>query len=231
MRLLVLLAALLLIVLMAVGFWLGQKAAYSGMGVDPETYRRMERELPEAHAELVTLTRELEVERTRREVDRRALELVRGDLAAQKEEISSLEEGLRFYRDLMAPGEIAQGLSLRDIELVQQAEPYRFAFRIVVQQEARKHQTLKGELYVEVAGMQDGARTSYSLAELSADVEDGVMPLRFRYFQAIEGELTLPEGFVPEGVSVVATTSSPRKDEVREQFPWQLQERFLHVGK
>lgn len=230
-RVLVLIAALLLMLAMAAGFWLGQMAAYSSMGIDPETYRRFQQELPEAHADLVTLSRELQVERTRHEVDRRALELLRGDLAAQKEQIASLEEGLRFYRDLMAPGEITQGLSLRDIELVQQNNSDRYAFRIVVQQEARKHDTLKGELYVEVSGTRDGERVSYPLADLSEDVEGSVVPLRFRYFQAIEGELMLPDGFVPEEVSVVASTSSPRKAEVRGQYPWQVQERFTHVGK
>ena len=230
-RLLALVAALLLVLVMAVGFWLGQRAAYSGMGIDPQTYRRFQQALPEAHADLLSLSQELQVERTRHEVDRRALELLRGDLAAQKEQIASLEEGLRFYRDLMAPGEIAQGLSLRDIELVQQNNSDRYAFRIVVQQEARKHDTLKGELYVEVSGTRDGERVSYPLADLSEDVEGSVVPLRFRYFQAIEGELTLPEGFTPEGVNVVASAKSPRKVEVREQYSWQVQERFTHVGK
>ena len=230
-RLLALVAALLLVLVMAVGFWLGQRAAYSGMGIDPQTYRRFQQALPEAHADLLSLSRELQVERTRHQVDRRALELLRGDLAAQKEEIASLEEGLRFYRGLMAPGEIAQGLSLRDIELVQQGNGERYAFRIVVQQEARKHVTLKGELYAEVSGTRDGERVSYPIADLSEDVEGSVVPLRFRYFQAIEGELMIPEGFVPEAVSVVASTSSPRKAEVRGQYPWQVQERFTHVGK
>ncbi len=46
-----------------------------------------------------------------------------------------------------------------------------------------------------------------------------------------EGELELPEGFQPGSVNLVATASSPRKAEVRVQFPWQLQERFTHVGK
>lgn len=230
-RLLVLAAALLLMLVLAAGFWLGQMAAYSGMGIDPETYRRFQQEVPEAHADLVTLSRELQVERTRHEVDRRALELLRGDLAAQKEQIASLEEGLRFYRDLMAPGEITQGLSLRDVELVQQGSSDRYAFRIVVQQEARKHVTLKGELYAEVSGTRDGERVSYPFADLSDDVDGSAMPLRFRYFQAIEGELIIPDGFVPETISVVASTSSPRKAEARGQYPWQVQERFTHVGK
>ena len=57
------------------------------------------------------------------------------------------------------------------------------------------------------------------------------MALRFRYFQAVEGELSLPEGFEPEGVVVTATAVKPGNAEVREQFSWQTREKFTNVGK
>lgn len=229
--LLVVTALLWLAVVLVLGFYLGQRAAYSGMGMDPTVYRAMRAEIPALQAEVSRLEGELEVQRTRNEVDQQALEMVRGEIAAQKEELSALEEGLRFYRSLMAPGEIAQGLSLRPVELIALEQPGRFAFRIVAQQEARKHSLLKGNLSAEVVGVLEGAQVSYPLAELSEDVDGLDVPLRFRYFQSIEGELELPEGFEPGSVNLVATASSPRKAEVREQFPWQLQERFTHVGK
>ena len=230
-RLLVLIAALLASLVLVLGFWVGQQAAYSGMGVDSELYREMQRELPAARERAQALAQELEVQRTRNEVDRKALEIVRSDIARQKEQISGLEEGLRFYRSLMAPGEIAQGLSLRDIELIARTDPGRYAFRIVAQQEALKHQMLKGELYVEVFGIQGGERKVYPLAELSDDLDKGGVPLRFRYFQAIEGELLIPDGFQPEGINVVASATTPRKAEVREQYSWRVQEKFTHVGR
>jgi hypothetical protein len=218
-------------VVLGAGFWLGRQAVYSGMGLDPALYREMQRQLPEERARADQLAQELEVERTRREVDRRSLELVREDIAQQKEEIAALEEGLRFYRSLMAPGEIAQGLSLRDIELVAGAEPGRYAFRIVAQQEALRHQLLKGELRAEVFGTREGEPASYPLAELSDDLEGDTVALRFRYFQAIEGEMTLPDGFRPEGITVVAKASAPRKAEVTARYQWQLKEKFTNVGR
>ena len=47
----------------------------------------------------------------------------------------------------------------------------------------------------------------------------------------IKGLLTLPEGFEPEGVRIVATARSPRRMEATGDYPWQVQERFTHVGK
>ena len=68
---------------------------------------------------LIELERELEVSRTRREVDRAALEMVRKEIAAEQEQTLALEESLRFYQGLMAPEDIARGLVLRPIELAQ----------------------------------------------------------------------------------------------------------------
>ena len=225
------LGGFILIGLLLVAFFIGERAAYSGMGLKPELYRAMKAELPRLQEEMAALESELEVQRTQRQVSEQALEMVRREIAQQKEQISSLEEGLQFYRSLMAPGEIAQGLSLRPLELVPLDQLGQFSYRIVAQQEARKHSQLKGKLSVEVNGALDDQQVSYQLAELSDDLEDTEITLRFRYFQSIEGTMVLPAGFEPRSVSLVATATTPRKMEVREEFPWQVKEKFTHVGK
>lgn len=230
-RLLVLALGLLLLLVLGAGFYLGQHAAYSGMGIDPEVYRAMQEELPQARERSRALAAELDVERTRHEVNRGALEILRREMAGQNEHVADLEEALQFYRSLMAPGEINQGLSLRAPELVAREEERRFGFRIVAQQEARKHQLLKGSLAVEVFGLQGRDPVSLPLSQLWDQADAEALALRFRYFQAIEGEITLPEDFVPRGLRIVATATTPRKVEVRADYPWQVQERFTHVGK
>jgi len=190
-------------------------------------------EVPVAGAQekLTALRDEVETLHVQHNLDVATLEIVRKEMATQKEQISQLEEGLLFYKSLMAPEAIAQGLSLRKIELVATEASDRFIFRLVAQQEARKHALLKGSLAVEVFGWQGGEEVSYPLAELSDDIEGAAVSLRFRYFQAVEGELIIPEGFDPQGFKVVAKATAPRKAEVKEQFPWVVQKRFTYVGK
>ena len=226
-----LLAGMLLLLLVVAAFLLGERTAYSGMGVNPELYDAMKVELPRLQQRVAELEIQLDVEQTRAEVDKRALEMVRREIAVQKEQVSSLVEGLRFYRSLMAPGEIAQGLSLRPLELVAQSSARRYSFRIVAQQEARKHALLNVDLFAEVVGVLNGEQVSFPLSDLSDDLESNPIPLRFRYFQSTEGTLTLPEGFEPGSVRLVARTDSPREMEVQEEYPWQLKEKFTHVGK
>jgi hypothetical protein len=219
------------VVVGAAGFYLGQRSALSVMSIDPEVYHSMQLELPAARQELRGLRGDLQVQRTRHEVNRGALDMLRQDMAAHKVRTADLEEELLFYKSLIAPTDVASGLSVREPELVAHAQAGKFSYRIVVQQEARKHELLKGKLEVEVFGVLGEEQVSYPLAQLSDDLDDAAMLLKFRYFQSLEGALSLPDGFQPEGLSVVASVSKPRKTEVREQFPWRLQERFTHVGK
>ncbi len=222
---------LLLIALLVAAFFLGKWVAYNGLRVDPGLYDAMKAEVPRLQQRVVELETQLGVEQTRSQVSKQALEMVRRDIALQKEEIAGLAEGLRFYRGLMAPGEIAQGLSLRPLELVALDEPGLFSFRIVAQQEAMKHSLLKVDLFAEVVGVLDGEQLSYPLADLSSELESNPIPLRFRYFQSVAGVLKLPEGFQPRSVRLLAVAASPDEMEVKEEFPWQLKERFTHVGK
>jgi hypothetical protein len=230
-RILAAIAALASLSLLGAGSLLGRQMAFSTMQIDPGDHAALQEELTAAAAQLDTVQGALDLERTRHEIDRRALEMVRREIAAQKERIADLEEGLRFYKGLMAPGDKDPGLSLRPVELIAREAPGRYAFRIVVQQEASNHALVKGTLYAEVTGALGGQEVSYPLAELSEELAERSVALRFRYFQVIEGELVLPGGFEPREISLVASAGKPYNSEVRERFPWKLKEKFTYVGE
>lgn len=217
-----LLGILAIVLLLGLGYVLGHRSIPSELPQPPT---------PGVEEELTALRDSFEVQRVQHQLDVATLEIVRKEIAAQKDEIVQLEEGLQFYQSLMAPEVIAQGLSLRKLELVAIDEPDRFAFRLVVQQEALKHPLLKGSLSIELFGQWDGDEISYPLAKLSDNFEASTVALRFRYFQAVEGELQIPPGFEPRSFKVIAKASSPHTAEIREEYPWEVQERFTYVGK
>ena len=159
---------------------------------------------------------------TRQEIDAAALELVRQELATQQETIAELEKGVHFYRSLMAPEDQADGLSVRSVDILP-SRGGRYPFRILVQQSARKHDLLTGTLKITVNGQQDGESISYNLSDLSDQVPNPDIRLRFKYFQAIDGELELPAGFVPRTVSASARSVKPRRSVVNKEFSWAVQ--------
>ncbi|MCB1845462.1 MAG: hypothetical protein KDI09_21010 [Halioglobus sp.] len=200
-------------------------------GDEPVGQLRSQRANEQLQQQLDSALGRLEMLRTRREVDQRALEMVRSELAVQKEHIAELEEGLRFYRSLIAPEGAGGGLSLREPELLATEEAGRYLLRLVVQQVARKHEKVEGSLEVTLTGNLGGETVSLALPELSEDFVGPALKLRFRYFQLLEGELVLPAGFEPQSVNIVARANSPRAMDIQKEFPWHLQERFTHVGQ
>jgi hypothetical protein len=219
-----------IVLALLVGIYLGRQAAYRSMKELPQSKASLQAELSMVREALKVAQGDVQILRTRHEVDSRALELLRGEMAQENERTADLEEGLRFYRSMVVADDMAAGLSLRKPELVSGKTPDSLAYRIFIQQKEREYEMVEGTLSVEVFGVKGGTDVSYPLAALSKDFDQRAATLNFRYFQAVEGELVLPEGFEPRGLTVVARASKPREAQVREQFPWELQERFINVG-
>lgn len=157
-------------------------------------------------------------------VDRDSAEQVRKSLVEREARIAELEEEIGFYRNLMAPTATEKGLSIRSLSLQPTKDPRVFQFRLVVQQLAKKHKLLKGSVRFDIRGMNLGEPTILSLEALSEQVGEQNIKLRFKYFQNIEGELRLPDGFEPVGIDIVARSTAPQAAEIEKHFEWLVQE-------
>jgi hypothetical protein len=224
---------LLLVLVLLAGIYAGWLMAHKEMGITPRYGSDgTQLELLALRKELNVVLGDIQAQRTRHNVDSRALELVRNEMVVQKELTASLEEGLRFFRNLMvSDGSAADGLSLHEPELVAGETPGRVKYRIFVQHQSRADETVEGILSLQVFGFEGEEEVRYTFAQLSEEFDDRDMLLQFRYFQAVEGLLTLPEDFEPLGLTVAVQATKPHKKRVREEFPWVLQEKFVTVGE
>ena len=162
---------------------------------------------------------------TAAEVDRQANEDVRKEVIALKDEIARLEEENSFYRGLMLPNEQSSGLTLGSVELVAARGERRYAYKVVVQQLAARHDMLSGDLTFEVIGKRNGVDERLPLKDLSESVSSDKIKLRFKYFQVIEGELDLPVDFDPQGIEVRARTTGSKAQSIDKKFGWLVGER------
>ena len=131
----------------------------------------------------------------------------------------------------MAPEEQAEGLTISTFDGVPGTHEGHYQFRILVQQSARRHNLVSGTLKVNLVGTRGGAEEVIELSKLTEDVPSSDIRLRFKYFQAIDGDLDIPEGFIPLRFEVVAKSSKPKKAQVTKTFPWSVQEKLTHVGQ
>ncbi len=157
---------------------------------------------------------------TRAEVDRSTIATLRGNLADSRARVSELERELVFYRGVLAPEEQGAELLLREPTLIMGDTPGAWQYQFVVQQGARNDSVRRGDLNISVGGRRDGEPLELPLADLDGTLADNALPLNFRYFQRFDGELMLPEGFVPERVIMRVTLSQPRAAQLERGFPW-----------
>ncbi|MET0533076.1 MAG: DUF6776 family protein, partial [Steroidobacter sp.] len=79
-----------------------------------------------------------------------------------------------------------------------------------------------GAVVVQIEGFRDNKPVQLTLSQAGAETRaDGQLPFQFRYFQNLEQDIVLPEGFEPRAVNV--EVRSARLQPVRESYPWQVQ--------
>ena len=133
-----------------------------------------------------------------------------------------LESELKFYRNIMAPELDKQGLTIAEFELSKQSPASNPRFKLVLTQAGRQEQFLKGDVELKLHGKIDGVAKVYRFRELGTFTSRDFQ-FQFRYFQNIEGELSLPDGFIAEYVTVEAKTKGLRKNQTAQtQVNWTI---------
>jgi hypothetical protein len=215
----------LLIIVAVASAWYGARTIEAGYRQLYTEREQLSQQLSETSFELAAIEQKLANASVGAEVDRLAADEVRMVILEQKESIAGLKEEISFYKGLMAPSEREKGLSIRGWEVYPTADSARYQFKLVVQQLALKHLLMAGYVNVVILGSTVDESDvevpqSYSLAILSEQIEDENIKLRFKYFQTIEGELRLPEGFKPERVSLLARVSKPKYVQIEKNYSW-----------
>jgi len=163
------------------------------------------------------------------DVQHAASNALRDDLTAAHNEAANLREEVTFYKGLMSPSSVANGLQIPEIELVELDVPGQFRYRLLMTQVALRRSYIAGEVRIDVIGQYRGDNPNggvsqdqvvLSLTDL-AQLKAYPLKFRFRYFQDLAGSLTLPEGFEPERLLVTANEAGKTAHQVT--FTWSAQ--------
>ncbi len=154
------------------------------------------------------------------EIDDKANEEVRLTIEQLQEQIAQLNEEISFYKGVMLPNVADKGLRIERLN-VSSNSPGRVKYSLLLTQVVDKHDFVQGGVEISVVGQQGELEKSFSLSELDTDKESAIR-FRFRYFQNINGELMLPDGFEPREVMVVAQSSGARGQRLEKTFDWSL---------
>ncbi len=216
---------LLLMAALVVGsFWLGKQEGASSQANAVAERDQLRIDVQDKSLELNNLRQEVANLKLGSQVDRKASEGVKTEVVELKGQIAALQEDIGFYRGLMSPTSNDRGLTIGSLNVISRGVPRQYNYKLVVQQLATRHDTLNGNLTFTVVGQQDDKLMTLHLKDISDNVSYKNIKLRFKYFQTIEGVLTLPENFEPIRIELVAQTSGTDKVVVEKKFGWLVQE-------
>lgn len=132
------------------------------------------------------------------EIDQAAAEQSRLTIVALQAQVQQLQAEISFYRGLMDSNVKRKDVSVGKITLTPGSQPERVRYSVVVQQVAANHKVVTGSLVITLIGRDDSGVKELALNSVSEQVSEDSIKLKFKYFQNIEGELELPEGFQPD---------------------------------
>lgn len=157
---------------------------------------------------------------TRVELDKQALNNLMESLAQSRGVSAELEGELAFYREVMAPEELAEGVRLRLPKFSPTADPLRWRYELVVHQGQPAENRFIGELQLRLVGSVREEPEVLNLPDLDDRLAGQPLPINFRYFQRFNGEVLLPPGFIPERVEVDVSLRKPKANRVSTVHDW-----------
>jgi hypothetical protein len=130
------------------------------------------------------------------------------------------QQEMGFYRGLVAqPGQPATDeIRVQEFRIAALPDAQRFALRFSLSRTQRPEEAISGTLAVTVDGTRDGAAASADLAALTGGKAE--LAFSFRYFAAIEQQVTLPAGFSPEHVTIEIRPGRKGVAPYRQTFVW-----------
>ena len=176
--------------------------------------------------ELALLTGRLKRSRARQtvleqetSVVRNANRLLREEESQRQAELARLQAELDFYGRLAGTGGEQTALAVYQMELSATESPRVFQFVLTLTQNIRRASIISGKVTIDVEGTIGNRPVTLFWSQLS-DGATAEPVFRFKYFQQLEGYLTLPEEFNPLRLLVTLPVKDQRRP-VSRAFDWQ----------
>ncbi len=181
--------------------------------------QQLTEQLGELQVRLEALTEENVQLSSNTAIEATATQQVNERLDQLNQESLELKEELVFYRSLLSPSELEPGLQILGVQLVKNAKEHSYGYKIVLTQRRNRNRFADGKVEMSITGMLEGESTQLESTNVLAD-KKGELQFRFKNFQSLEGQLTLPTGFQPQMVLVKVNPRSQRLKKIERNYEW-----------
>ena len=155
-----------------------------------------------------------------READvlRQANRLLREDESERQAELGRLQSELEFFRRLAGTGGARSGLDVYRIEILPTDSARVFRFVLTLTQNIRRASIVSGRAGLELEGTMEDRPVTLDWPEIS-EGRVAEPAFRFKYYQQVEGYLTLPDGFSPTRLRISLEAKGQGKPLIR-NYDW-----------
>ena len=180
--------------------------------------------------EIETLREEKAVLNRAAQIERQAYNELDATLKTLQSEILELKEELAFYRGIVSPRDASRGLRLQKFNFVENGHSRSFRYKVVLSQVLKNDRVAKGKVQLAFEGLQDGQSKVLKLRDVTEKrIKD--LSYKFKYFQNIEGNVEIPEGFEASRIILRIYPGGRQQDMIEKTFNWPKKESDAHVGE
>jgi len=151
------------------------------------------------------------------QISREANRKLQGALAEREEQVAGLRAEVAFYERFVGSTAQRRGLTVHELQL-RPGEGQVWHFAATLTQNLDRGQTSEGGVTLAIEGTRNGRLEQLEWADLRQQEEAPPVEYSFKYFQQVEGDVVLPEGFTP--VRVTVRLAPARGNPVEQSFPW-----------
>lgn len=216
-------ASLLVLVLIVTCLYSGYRVGNFFHAYQQQTLEQQQHRLNTLYAELEDKVKHIHTLEVELEVERMANQRAQGLVKQIEEQQFLLKKQVAFYEKVMAPEKEADGLVVDDVVITPTASTNHYRFRVVLVQQKIRKRFAKGYVDMTFLGSMNEKPMSLSLSKVSA-IADKSLKFSFQYFQIIEGDITFPDNFFPEKVSLSAVLPKGKWQKfhsVEQSYAWQ----------
>jgi hypothetical protein len=203
--------------------WVMYIYGYEQAGFDNRVLQEEQHRLQEQVFKLGKLNSELREKYTVLEksnvIDRQAYNNVDTTLKDLQDELLELKAQVAFYQGIVSPKQTASGLHINSLKFATIDNKNSYRFKLVLSQLKNNQNLVRGRARLMIDGVLNGEHKQLKLSEVSGGKAPS-LKMHFKYFQTLEGDVVLPEGFAPSSVLVDLNPRGRGTSRIKKNFDW-----------
>jgi len=153
------------------------------------------------------------------QIKRHAYDEVTKTLVSTSSEITRLRENIRFYESIIDGDDKKQGLFIKTVSLLPDGAIGKFRYSVIIANSNYGKRKSRGKLLMEVEGLSGGDLKTIRIPTSSSGKD---VQFLFRYFQRIDGLITIPSNFLPQRLHITARLSGKKNEKKEKWYNWDI---------